>query len=100
MIAKKTNDQLEITFGENITAAVVEELTDKIKSILEENDDYSHVIANFSNVEYIDSTGITLVIGMYRSVADMKKQFSIIGTKYEIKNLFNIIQLDKIFKIA
>lgn len=100
MIAKKANDQLEITFDEKIIAAVVEELRGNITSILDENNDYAHVIANFSNVEYIDSTGITLVIGMYRSVANREKQFSIIGAKEEIKNLFSIIQLDKVFKIA
>jgi anti-sigma B factor antagonist len=100
MNVKKANDQLEIIFDEKIIAAVVEELTGKIKLTLEENNDYSGVIANFSNVEFIDSTGITLVIGMYRSVAAREKQFSIIGAKDEIKNLFSIIQLDKIFKIA
>ncbi len=100
MNAEKTNGQLEIVFDKNITAAVVEDMTGNIKSMLEENRDYSHVIANFSKVEYIDSTGITLVIGIYRTVKDKEKEFSIIGAKDEIKNLFSIIQLDKIFDIA
>lgn len=100
MIAKNENNQLEITFDEKITASVVPALTEKIKELLEEQSDFNQVIADFSKVEYIDSTGITLVIGIYRTVANMEKQFRVIGAKDEIKNLFSIIQLDKIFDIA
>lgn len=100
MITKLENNQLEITFDEKIIASEVPTLTERIKSILDDKTDYSQVVANFSKVEYIDSTGITLVIGIYRTVANMEKQFSVIGAKDEIKNLFSIIQLDKIFNIV
>lgn len=100
MITKLENNQLEITFDEKIIAPEVPALTEKVKSLLEEKTDYNQVIANFSKVEYIDSTGITLVIGIYRTVANKEKQFRVIGAKDEIKNLFSIIQLDRIFDIA
>lgn len=100
MITKLENSQLEITFDEKIIASEVPTLTEKITSILDDQTDYSQVIANFSKVEYIDSTGITLVIGIYRTMKNKEKQFSVIGAKDGIKNLFSIIQLDKLFKIA
>lgn len=99
MTSVKSTDTLELFFGEKITSALVPELKERIVSVLEQETDYTAVTANFSNVEYIDSTGITLIIGLYKTVKEIDKDFRMTNVREEIKNLLSIIQLDKVFSI-
>lgn len=93
------NDTLTIVFEGNLTAALVPDLAQEVKQIIENEPNCNHVVANLSDVEYIDSTGITLIIGMYRSIDAENKTFIVNGARAEIKDLFSIIRLDSIFEI-
>lgn len=95
----KDAETLELYFNENITAPIVKDLKEEIKEILEQSNEYSQVVANLSEVEYIDSTGITLIIGIYKSVEESGKKLTVTGAREEIKNLFSIIRLDEIFTV-
>lgn len=92
-------EKLIIKFEENITAKTVKDLKEELQIKLGQDEDYQEAIADLSKVEYIDSTGITLIIGIYKSLESSNKLFSVIGTSEEIKNLFEVIRLDKIFVV-
>ncbi|MEN1759368.1 STAS domain-containing protein [Anoxynatronum sibiricum] len=92
-------ETLTISFDSNLTAALVPDLTREVKAILEMEPGCKRVVADLTGVEYIDSTGITLIIGMYRSIDAVNKRFLVSGAREEIKDLFSIIQLDNIFDI-
>jgi len=93
------NNDFVLRFEGNIIAAQVPQMAEEIKEILLEDEEYGTVVADLSQVEYIDSNGITLIIAMYRSVESEGKSFRVIGAREEISNLFKIIQLDRIFNI-
>jgi len=99
MQIKKETDTLVIQFEENITAQIVKELKDEVKEKLNQETGYGDVVADLSEVKYIDSTGITLIIGIYKSLTTSDKKFSVVGARDEIKNLFSVIRLDRIFNI-
>ncbi|SDY22811.1 STAS domain-containing protein [Tindallia californiensis] len=95
----KETEKIIIKFEENITAKTVKDLKEEIQIKLGQEAEYKEAVADLSEVEYIDSTGITLIIGIYKSLESSNKLFSVIGTSEEIKNLFEIIRLDKIFSV-
>ncbi len=98
-ISSMQNTDFTVRFEGNIIAAQVPRMAEELKDILLEAEKYEAVVADLSQVEYIDSTGITLIIGLYRTVQSKGKTFQVTGAREEIKNLLTIIQLDKVFDI-
>lgn len=99
MKISKESTKIVIEFEENLTAQSIKELKEVVKNSLDEEVNYDQVVTDLSQVEYIDSTGITFIIGIYKSLEPYEKKLTVIGARQEIKDLFNIIRLDKIFSI-
>ncbi|SHK03806.1 STAS domain-containing protein [Tepidibacter formicigenes] len=57
------------------------------------------IILNASNLEYIDSTGLGVLIGTLKRLKQQEKDIYITNAKANVKKLFNITGLDKIFKV-
>ncbi|SHH30293.1 STAS domain-containing protein [Tepidibacter thalassicus] len=57
------------------------------------------IILNASELEYIDSTGLGVLIGVLKRLRQQGKDIHIIEAKKNVKKLFNITGLDKIFKV-
>lgn len=72
-----------------------------VKERLDEilKDKMADIELNCENLSYIDSTGIGVLIGILKKMKKNEKQISIINAKSNIKRLFNITGLDKIFVI-
>ncbi len=54
---------------------------------------------NLSNLDYIDSTGLGVMIGVLKKIKSEEKEIYIINTKSNVKKIFTITGLDKIFKV-
>ena len=54
---------------------------------------------NLSNLEYIDSTGLGVMIGVLKKLRTDDKEIYIINPKSNVKKIFTITGLDKIFKV-
>ncbi len=70
---------------------------EKLDEILENK--IVNIEINCENLSYIDSTGIGVLIGILKKIKKEEKQISIVNAKNNIKRLFNITGLDKIFVI-
>jgi len=70
---------------------------EKLEEILEKK--IINIEIDCENLSYIDSTGIGVLIGILKKIKKEDKQISIINAKSNIKRLFNITGLDKIFVI-
>ena len=58
-----------------------------------------HIIINLEGVRYIDSTGLGVLIGALKRVREKEGSISLICTNPQIKKIFNITGLVKIFQI-
>lgn len=54
---------------------------------------------DMSNLDYIDSTGLGALIGVLKRLKENEKDIYIINTKKNVRKIFNITGLDKIFKV-
>ncbi|WP_042277526.1 STAS domain-containing protein [[Clostridium] dakarense] len=54
---------------------------------------------NLSSLEYIDSTGLGVMIGVLKKLRTNDKEIYIINPKSNVKKIFTITGLDKIFKV-
>ena len=94
---KKKNDYWKVSLkGEmdiNSYTSVKNELNDMIKK------ETLDLKIDCSELSYIDSTGIGVLIGILKKIKKKDKMLYIINAEKNIKRLFNITGLDKIFVI-
>ena len=60
---------------------------------------YSNIIVDFSEVRYMNSTGLGVLITLFAKVKREQGSLKVIGATEQIVRLFKITQLDKIFEI-
>ncbi len=57
------------------------------------------VVLNMSEIEYISSRGISVIIRIYKYLKDNGKEFSIYNPKEEVMKLLKITRINEIIKI-
>lgn len=57
------------------------------------------VVIDLSTVEYIDSTGLGVLIGFYKALQKVNGYVKIIGVNERVERLFKITGIDKIIDI-
>lgn len=54
---------------------------------------------NATDLEYIDSTGLGAMIGILKRLKEKEKDIYILNPRNNVRKIFNITGLDKIFKL-
>lgn len=71
-----------------------------IKEVEEEFDrENANMVFEMRNLTYIDSTGLGAFMTLYRKVKDTDYTISLRNLRDNIKKIFTITELDKIFRI-
>ena len=75
--------------------------SDKLKEYLHKLADQEmlDMKINLENLEYIDSTGLGAMIGVLKKLKVGNKEIYIINPRNNVRKIFNITGLDKIFKV-
>ncbi len=81
--------EIDIYTSDELKDSLIESISSKSKDI----------ILNASNLEYIDSTGLGVLIGILKRLKSDAKDIYIINAKQNVRKIFNITGLDKIFKV-
>ena len=56
-------------------------------------------ILDVSNLSYIDSAGLGILVGIYKRLAEKKRELTVMNANDYIKKLFRITKLDTLFKV-
>ena len=75
--------------------------SDKLKEYLHKLADQEmlDMKINLENLEYIESTGLGVMIGVLKKLKVGNKEIYIINPRSNVRKIFNITGLDKIFKV-
>ncbi len=73
------------------------ELKNKIFELIEEKN--QDVTINGESLEYIDSTGLGVLMGIYKKLQEKNLSIKVINLKPNIYKLFDITGLNKVFNI-
>ena len=63
------------------------------------NENETDILINGESLEYVDSTGLGALISILKVIRDKNKKIYIENIKPNIKKIFNITELDKLFII-
>ncbi|MEG1287682.1 MAG: STAS domain-containing protein [Clostridium sp.] len=80
-----------------LDVSTADKLKEYLHSLIEEK--VVDMKINLSNLEYIDSTGLGVMIGVLKKLRSDEKEIYIINPKSNVKKIFTITGLDKIFKV-
>ena len=75
--------------------------SDKLKEYLHNlaDEEMLDMKINLENLDYIDSTGLGVMIGVLKKLKVGNKEIYIVNPKNNVRKIFNITGLDKIFKV-
>lgn len=104
MAAKGTTIKAQVSDGclrlnprGDIVASSVESLRDTLLKALETARD--PVVLDLSSTKQIDSLGITLVLGLFKSCQKQNLPFSIEGVSSDLLRVFRLFNLTKFFPV-
>lgn len=97
LLAKKKGDVLRLTPKNDLVASSVDDQRASMMKALESAGDT--VVLDLSTVDIIDSLGITLVLGLFKSCQKSGAAFSIEAVKPDIMRVFKLFNLTKFFPI-
>ncbi|MDW7668631.1 MAG: STAS domain-containing protein [Bacillota bacterium] len=90
------DDKYQVTPIGEIDIMSSEELKKEIKEIIDKNKD---IIINGEGIEYMDSTGLGVLISLLKKTKEQDNKIIIKNLKPNIYKLFNITGLTKVFEI-
>lgn len=89
-------DKYQVTPIGEIDIMSSEELKKEIKNLIDEKKD---IIINGEKIEYMDSTGLGVLISLLKKTKENNNKIVIKNLKPNIYKLFNITGLTKVFEI-
>lgn len=92
---EKDNWDVDLTGEVDIYTA--NELKDELNIAIEERP--KNLVINMQNLDYIDSTGLGILIGILKRLKQKQSDIYIVNTKPNVRKIFTITGLDKIFKV-
>jgi len=77
------------------------QVTNELREALLENIDKNskRIIVDFQNVDFIDSSGLAVLIEGLKISKNKDSGFELCDMKEQVKDVFNLAQLDKVFII-
>lgn len=83
------NNALVVKFIGDVDNLVSESYKNKLDTIINENK-FKKVIMDFSNVTFIDSSGLGLILGRYNQLRKMNGSLYVCGVNKQTEKIFNI----------
>jgi len=97
MVEEILNDSVKIVLNGEIDIYTSNDLKEKLYSLV---DTYKKdLVIDCKELNYIDSTGLGIFVGALKKAKQYEKKIIIINLKDNIKKLFTITGLDKVFQI-
>ena len=97
IISQVMDEFVMVEVNGEIDISTVSELKERLYHIVEQNS--KDIKLDCSSLTYIDSTGLGALVGALKKVKSQDKDIYITNLKSNIKKLFLITGLDKVFKI-
>jgi len=98
LVNRKKGDTQRLTPKGNLVASTVEGHRVSMMKALEAPAE--KVVLDLAAVDLMDSLGITLVLGLFKSCQKASSAFSIEGVKPDIMRVFRLFNLTKFFPIV
>ena len=91
------NDFWDISLKGELDVSTADKLKEYLHNLADEK--ILDMKINLDKLDYIDSTGLGVMIGVLKKLKTDNKEIHILNPKSNVKKIFTITGLDKIFKM-
>lgn len=95
--SKLDNNFWNVDINGELDVAGADKVKTHLNSLIEEQP--VDIKMDFTNLEYIDSTGLGVLIGVLKRLKVNDKDIYVLNARKNVKKIFSITGLDKIFKV-
>ncbi len=96
---RKEGDILIVSIDGNIVLEETTELKEYVEIHIEDQS-LEGIIINCEKVHYIDSSGLGLIVSIYKTLKTRNRKFALAALKDRTMEVFTLTKLDKILTIA
>ncbi len=94
-----TEKTLFLIIETDLVASRIEELRDSCRKEFEGHPDVTHIVLDVSGVEFVDSLGVNLIVGLYRQSAAESKTIEITGAGKNFMKIANFFRFPSLFPV-
>jgi anti-sigma B factor antagonist len=94
---KMNINAVNVEIPKNFSVEEVGKLREEIYGMIDMGS--KHLVMNFHHCEFIDSTGLGVLVGLYKKCMDNGGSLKIVGVGGNVKKVFQLTRLDKVFDI-
>lgn len=95
--SKLDNEFWDVSIEGELDVSSADKLKNQLHKIIDEK--MLDVKIDLTNLEYIDSTGLGVMIGVLKKLRVNEREIYILNPRSNVKKIFTITGLDKIFKM-
>jgi anti-sigma B factor antagonist len=92
LTTEKTPNEATVRCSGRITMENTDQLRDTARKLIAEN---KRLVLDFSDVSYLDSSGLGMIVGMYVSAKRARCQFKVINLSPRVKEIFTLTRLEE-----
>ncbi len=97
-VTNAPNGVLIVSVDGQLIVANRNELKDKVLKALEDGE--SKVVLDFLSTEYIDSSGLGVLVSVSKKIREAGGELRLAGLNEDLRMLFELTKLDTLFKIC
>ncbi len=84
----------------DLVASRIEELRDYFSNRLNAHPHVSHVILDVHGIDFVDSLGVNLIVGLYREVTNESKTIEIMGAGKNFMKVASFFRFPSLFSVT
>ena len=92
LATEKTPTETTVRCSGRITMENADQLRDSARKLIAEN---KRLVLDFSDVSYLDSSGLGMIVGVYISAKKAGRQLKLINLSPRVKEIFTLTRLDE-----
>jgi anti-sigma B factor antagonist len=93
----ESNSLWDVCLSGEIDVSTANEVKENLINLISKQS--ADIKLDMTNLDYIDSTGLGALIGVLKRLKENDRDIYITNTKKNVRKIFNITGLDKIFKV-
>ncbi|MFT5874204.1 MAG: anti-sigma B factor antagonist [Clostridium sp.] len=90
--------ELNILIPKDFAVDDAAEFREKTNNLISQGE--INFVLDFSNCTFIDSTGLGVLVGIYKKCTELNGSFKLHSINPQVMKLFNLTRLDKVFQIS
>jgi anti-sigma B factor antagonist len=91
------NEVLVVGLQGSLDVSIQSEFKDELSKLAKEGD--NDLILNFSEVSFIDSSCLGVLVSMSKALREDKGDIKLVGLSDDVRSIFQITRLDRVFEI-